>query len=139
MTVKATAKKTVKTAAVKRKKKIIKPKPVRKTRSMDDWIKEGSLGEPPPPVAEDAEKPEKPVTVRYTIDIPVLLHAKIKYKCALKRKPMSVEVEKALKRFFGKDDPSDDFNEEEETRADAGQDKPEQSPVEKEPAQAEES
>jgi hypothetical protein len=84
------------------KKVTIKAKPTKApARSVDDWVAGGnSPASVPAPAVEEA-KPEKPATTRYTIDIPTALHAKIKYKCALKGAKMNEEITKLLQRHFG--------------------------------------
>ena len=57
-----------------------------KTQKAENWVKSG-----------DSEKIE---TTRYTIDLPVELHARIKYQCALKKVSMKDEIQKILDKHF---------------------------------------
>jgi hypothetical protein len=69
-----------------------KPKNKEKIRDIESWIKDGTTA-----AGDPAEKVE---TVRFTIDIPVELHAKIKYKCALKKVKMKEEIQTLLESHF---------------------------------------
>ncbi len=60
----------------------------------DEWVS-GEANTPESP----KEKREK--LTRYTIDIPVELHAKIKSYCALKRVKMRDEIITMLEKHFG--------------------------------------
>lgn len=62
--------------------------------NVEEWIEKGSSETPV------AATPEKIETVRFTIDIPVELHAKIKYKCAIKKVKMKQEIQALLERHF---------------------------------------
>lgn len=69
-----------------------KPKANDKIQDIETWIKDGS--------GVAAAPSEKVETVRFTIDIPVELHAKIKYKCALKKVKMKEEIQSLLEKHF---------------------------------------
>lgn len=68
-----------------------KPKTKEKIQNIESWIKDGNAGN---------DSNEKIETVRFTIDIPVQLHAKIKYKCALKKVTMREEIQELLEKHF---------------------------------------
>jgi hypothetical protein len=71
-------------------------KPIaRKAVTPDEWV----AGNAAP---KEAAKEEKKVELtRYTIDIPVELHAKIKSYCALKHVKMRDEIITLLAKHFG--------------------------------------
>lgn len=71
-----------------------KPKVREKIKDIENWIKDGNINTP------SAKKIEKVETIRFTIDIPVELHAKIKYKCALKKVRMKEEIQTLLENHF---------------------------------------
>jgi predicted HicB family RNase H-like nuclease len=48
----------------------------------------------------NGHEPERELTARFTIDIPVSLHARIKSQCALKRVKMREEVLAMLEERF---------------------------------------
>ncbi len=78
------------------KKVAIGAKPsARRAASADDWVK-GSAR----PEQEAEPKTTKIETTRYTIDIPVELHARIKSKCALKHIKMREEIIMLLEKHF---------------------------------------
>jgi predicted HicB family RNase H-like nuclease len=62
--------------------------------SADDWVSQGAK------LTADGDEPEKEATARFTIDIPVSLHARIKSQCALKRVKMRDEVLSILEEKF---------------------------------------
>jgi hypothetical protein len=62
--------------------------------SADAWVSQGANST----TSEDGT--EKEVTARFTIDIPVSLHARIKSQCALKRVKMREEVLSILEEKF---------------------------------------
>lgn len=68
-----------------------KPKNKEKIKDIETWIKDGTAA---------GEPIEKVETVRFTIDIPVELHAKIKYNCALKKVKMKDEIQALLEKHF---------------------------------------
>jgi hypothetical protein len=64
----------------------------------DEWVAGGSA---PSPDEKPAKKEQpKSATTRYTIDIPVELHARIKSWCAVRRVKMNEEVVALLERHF---------------------------------------
>lgn len=67
-----------------------KPKTKDKIQDIESWVKDGNI----------SSSTEKIETVRFTIDIPVKLHAKIKYKCALKKVKMKDEIQQLLEKHF---------------------------------------
>ena len=68
-----------------------KPKAKQDIKNIENWIKDGSK--------ENA--PQKKVeTVRFTIDIPVELHARIKFKCAMKKVRMKDEIQNLFEKHF---------------------------------------
>jgi DNA polymerase IIIc chi subunit len=71
--------------------------------SADDWVSHGGNGAvsaaTPIAIANDQEAEKEP-TARFTIDIPVSLHARIKSQCALKRVKMREEVLSMLEEKF---------------------------------------
>jgi predicted HicB family RNase H-like nuclease len=62
--------------------------------SADDWVSQGAN------LTANGDEPEKETTARFTIDIPVSLHARIKSQCALKRVKMREEVLSMLEEKF---------------------------------------
>ncbi len=82
-----------------------KPKAgVQKQFSADDWVSNGAAGAATTAattnVVADGQAPDKESTARFTIDIPVSLHARIKSQCALKRVKMREEVLSMLEEKF---------------------------------------
>lgn len=71
-----------------------KPKSSTKPLSADDWVSQGAAALP------NGRDSEKETTARFTIDIPVSLHARIKSQCALKRVKMREEVLAMLEERF---------------------------------------
>ncbi len=70
--------------------------PARPNMTRDQWVDEGaSSGHAAP------EKVKRGELTRYTIDIPVELHAKIKSYCALKHVKMRDEIITMLEKHFG--------------------------------------
>ena len=67
-----------------------KPKVREKIKDIENWIKDGSTENAVP----EAE------TTRFTMDLPVELHAKIKYKCAIKKVSMKEEIQNLLENHF---------------------------------------
>lgn len=65
-----------------------------KPLSADDWVSQGATAIP------NGQDAEKEMTARFTIDIPVSLHARIKSQCALKRVKMREEVLAMLEERF---------------------------------------
>ena len=82
------------------KKVTIKPKPTKHAPSLtgDEWVARGRTSEPEAPPEQPKE--EKIKTTRYTIDIPTMLHAQIKSKCAAKGLKMNEEVTRLLRKHF---------------------------------------
>jgi hypothetical protein len=62
--------------------------------SADAWVSQGAK------VTKNADETQKESTARFTIDIPVSLHARIKSQCALKRVKMREEVLSMLEERF---------------------------------------
>ncbi len=62
--------------------------------SADAWVSQGAKK------TTNGHGPEKELTARFTIDIPVSLHARIKSQCALKRVKMREEVLAMLEERF---------------------------------------
>ncbi len=62
--------------------------------SADDWVSQGANS------TTNGDETEKEATARFTIDIPVSLHARIKSQCALKRVKMREEVLSILEEKF---------------------------------------
>jgi hypothetical protein len=62
--------------------------------SADDWVSQGAN------LTAGEDGTEKEATARFTIDIPVSLHARIKSQCALKRVKMREEVLSILEEKF---------------------------------------
>jgi flagellar basal body-associated protein FliL len=60
----------------------------------DAWVNQGAA------LTTNGHEPEKEKTARFTIDIPVSLHARIKSQCALKRVKMREEVLAMLEEKF---------------------------------------
>lgn len=60
----------------------------------DTWVNQGAAS------ITNGQEPEKESTARFTIDIPVSLHARIKSQCALKRVKMREEVLAMLEEKF---------------------------------------
>lgn len=77
-----------------------KPKAgMQKQLSADDWVSNGAETATTNIIAGNQE-PDKEPTARFTIDIPVSLHARIKSQCALKRVKMREEVLTMLEARF---------------------------------------
>ena len=68
-------------------------KTIGKELSADAWVQGASL-------TTNGHEAEKEATARFTIDIPVSLHARIKSQCALKRVKMREEVLAMLEEKF---------------------------------------
>jgi hypothetical protein len=68
-----------------------KPRSGRQAVTPDEWVATGTTN-PPPPRREE--------TTRFTIDIPVELHARIKSQCALRRVKMREEILALLEKHF---------------------------------------
>jgi hypothetical protein len=62
--------------------------------SADDWVSQGAN------LITNGDEIEKESTARFTIDIPVSLHARIKSQCALKRVKMREEILSILEEKF---------------------------------------
>jgi flagellar hook assembly protein FlgD len=62
--------------------------------SADAWVSQGAK------VTKAEHEIDKESTARFTIDIPVSLHARIKSQCALKRVKMREEVLAMLEEHF---------------------------------------
>jgi hypothetical protein len=62
--------------------------------SADAWVSRGAK------MTTNEDETEKELTARFTIDIPVSLHARIKSQCALKRVKMREEVLAMLEERF---------------------------------------
>ena len=73
-----------------------KPKRDAQMITPDDWVK-GEINGSQNLVVEEKTKEQ---TARFTIDIPVSLHARIKSQCALKRVKMREEVLAILEEHF---------------------------------------
>lgn len=69
----------------------IKPKTKENVKDIESWIKDGNTFSVPNKKVE---------TVRFTIDIPIELHAQIKYKCAMKKVRMKEEIQSLLEKYF---------------------------------------
>ena len=63
------------------------PRAEKKVISPDEWVSKGTTT-------------EKQETTRFTIDIPVELHARIKSYCALKQVKMKDEISTLLEKHF---------------------------------------
>ena len=63
----------------------------------DAWVSQGGAVTA---TATQTDEIEKEATARFTIDIPVSLHARIKSQCALKRVKMREEVLAMLEEKF---------------------------------------
>jgi hypothetical protein len=70
-----------------------KPKAREEIKNIESWIKDGSTDI----ISALTAKAE---TIRFTIDIPVELHATIKYKCAIKKVKMKEEIQTLLENHF---------------------------------------
>ncbi len=69
--------------------------------SADDWVSNGAAAAVAATnIIADGQEPDKESTARFTIDIPVSLHARIKSQCALKRVKMREEVLSMLEEHF---------------------------------------
>ena len=79
-----------------------KPKAnAQKQFSADEWVSNGAAtGAAATNTIADEQEPDKEPTARFTIDIPVSLHARIKSQCALKRVKMREEVLSMLEGRF---------------------------------------
>ncbi len=62
--------------------------------SADAWVSQGAN------LTANGDESEQEATARFTIDIPVSLHARIKSQCALKRVKMREEVLSMLEEKF---------------------------------------
>ncbi len=62
--------------------------------SADEWVSQGAN------LTANGNETEKESVARFTIDIPVSLHARIKSQCALKRVKMRDEVLSMLEEKF---------------------------------------
>jgi len=69
-----------------------------KQLSADDWVSNGAAAATN--IIAGQQEPDKEPTARFTIDIPVSLHARIKSQCALKRVKMREEVLSMLEGRF---------------------------------------
>jgi hypothetical protein len=67
-----------------------KPRAARQAVTPDEWVATGTTK----PISAREE------TMRFTIDIPVELHARIKSQCALRRVKMREEILALLERHF---------------------------------------
>ncbi len=80
------------------KKVTMSTKPNSKTNGQefnaDAWVSQGGA------ITANESQVEKESTARFTIDIPVSLHARIKSQCALKRVKMREEVLAMLEEKF---------------------------------------
>jgi len=65
-----------------------------KLSAADAWVSQGAN------LTTNEDEPEQEATARFTIDIPVSLHARIKSQCALKRVKMREEVLSILEEKF---------------------------------------
>lgn len=74
-----------------------KPKSSVQQLSADAWVSHGAS------IINGEQEPDKEPTARFTIDIPVSLHARIKSQCALKRVKMREEVLSMLEEKFPTD------------------------------------
>lgn len=63
-----------------------KPTRAKKVVTPDEWVASGSK--------------DKEETTRFTIDIPIDLHARIKSQCALKKVKMRDEIQSLLEKHF---------------------------------------
>lgn len=68
-----------------------KPKSKQKIKDVEDWIKDGK---------KSYSTKEEVETVRFTIDIPVKLHAQMKYHCAIKKISMKGEIQNLFEKHF---------------------------------------
>lgn len=69
-----------------------RPKKPQSQMTADDWVTNGLTKTPE--AKGDAQ------TTRFTIDIPVELHARIKSQCALRRVKMRDEIQALLEKHF---------------------------------------
>ena len=60
----------------------------------DAWVSQGAA------ITTNGHEPEKEATSRFTIDIPVSLHARIKSECALRHSKMREVVLEMLEEKF---------------------------------------
>jgi hypothetical protein len=74
-----------------------KPK-VTKPVTADEWVNRGASPALSTPREEEKQKIE---TTRFTIDIPVALHSRIKSQCALRHVKMREEIQQLLEEHFG--------------------------------------
>jgi len=91
-------------------KKVSFDKPTRPKQAnldVDTWVASGNAEatERTPAKARAAKKvevapPAEEETTRFTIDIPVDLHAKIKAQCAIRKVKMKVEIQSLLEKHF---------------------------------------
>ena len=72
-----------------------RPKKPQSQIPADEWVSSGST--------ETLELKENAETTRFTIDIPIELHARIKSQCALRRVKMREEIQVLLEKHFSKD------------------------------------
>lgn len=75
------------------KKVSFSARPVKQQEQMtaDEWVSTETTDSPPTEAVE---------TTRFTIDIPVELHARIKSQCALRRVKMRNEIQTLLENHF---------------------------------------
>jgi hypothetical protein len=71
-----------------------KPRKEAQEITPDAWVSQGAT------ITTNGIQTEKEATARFTIDIPVSLHARIKSQCALKRVKMREEVLDMLEKHF---------------------------------------
>lgn len=77
-----------------------KPKPA----DLEDWVQEGSRPidrEARRPATEPAPAPAEPMK-RFTIDVPLTLHTRIKIECARRGLKMADAIRELLEREFAK-------------------------------------
>ena len=72
-----------------------RPKKQQNQMTADDWVSSGSIN--PPEMKEHVE------TTRFTIDIPIELHSRIKSQCALRRVKMREEIQSLLEKHFSEE------------------------------------
>lgn len=81
-------------------------KPGLKVNAADDWVSGGAAEAAPPapsatPSATPARLPARPERMkRFTIDVPVSLHTRIKTQCARRGVKMADELRDLLEREF---------------------------------------
>lgn len=69
-----------------------RPKKQQIKMTADEWVSTGS--------PESLETKGNAETTRFTIDIPIELHAQIKSQCALRRVKMRDEIQTLLEKYF---------------------------------------